>query len=191
MEKRRKVYIPIMRVTCGKEHVTPYQNLEDFIKFLHDTNREGYTRLMVSVITRFGVSPRDAYSKVSQTSAKDMAKEIAEYFHSHLESEEVLYPLYVFDSLPACNEYLNLYNQHTDWIRYFEVYVSGHDCIHIGDIDERTSLYITNKAITDRVDHSMVTVEKVNNTGIWIYSRVDANNSIVDKHDLFVETDKE
>lgn len=190
MEKRRKVYIPIVRVTRGKKHVTPYQNLEDFIKFLHDTNREAYARLMVSVITRFGVSPRDAYSKVSQTSAKNMSKEIVEYFHSHLESEATLYPLFVFDSLPACYEYLTLYNRHTDWIRYLEAYISGHDSIHIGDIDERTSLYISNKAITDRVDYNLVTVKKIDKTGIWEYSRTDSANVIFDRHHIFVEADK-
>lgn len=191
MEKRRKVYIPIMNVTCLNTYVTPFQSLEDFVKFLHDTNREAYTRLVVSILTRFSISPREAFSKVSQTSAKNMCKEIIEYIHSHLESEATLYPLYAFDSLAACNEYLKLYDPLTKFIKYFELYISGYDTIYVGDIDERSGLYLTNKPIMNRVDCNVIQLKKVDDTGLWEYSRVDHTKAIVEKLDMFVETDKE
>ena len=192
MEKRRKVYVPIMKVTCLNTYVTPFQSLEDFVKFLHDTNREAYTRLVVSILTRFSISPREAFSKVSQTSAKNMCKEIIEYIHSHLESEAILYPLYVFDSLAACNEYLKLYSPLTKCIKYFELHISSQDSMFIGDIDEMSAgLYLTNKPISDRVDHNTIVLEKIDNTGLWKYRRWSSADTILDEYDVFVETDKE
>ena len=191
MEKRRKIYIPIISVTCFDTHDTPFQNLEEFITFLHNTNREAYTRLIVSLLTRFNISPREAFSKVSQTSAKNMCKEIVEYIHSHLESEETIYPLYAFDSLAACNEYLKLYSPLTKYIKYFELYISGYDTIYVGGIDERSGLYLTNKDIMNRVDCNVIQLKKIDDTGLWEFSRVDYTNALVEKLDVFVETDKE
>ena len=191
MEKRRKVYIPVMYTSGGKRHTTPLKNFEDFIMFLHDKNREVYTRLIVSVLTQFGVSPRDAFAKVSQSSAKDMSREIAEYFHSHLESERILYPLYVFDSLAACNEYLKLYDPLTKCIKYFELTISSQDSMFIGDIDERSGLYLTNKPISDRIDHNTIVLEKIDDTGLWKYRRWSSSDILLDEYDVFVESDKE
>lgn len=188
MEKRRKVYIPIMRVNCLNTYVTPIETLGGFISFLHNTNREAYTRLVVSILTRFHISPREAFSKVSQTSANDMSKEIVEFIHSHLESEAALYPLYVFDSLAACNEYLKLYDPLTKCIKYFELTISGQDSMFIGDIDDRSELYLTNKPISDRVDHNTIVVEKIDNTGLWKYRRWSSTDTILDEYDVFVET---
>lgn len=190
MEKRRKVYVPIMSVTCLNTHETPFQNLEEFISFLHNANREAYTRLVVSLLTRLNVSPREAFSKVSQTSVRDMCKEIVEYIHSHLESEAALYPLYVFDSIAACNEYLKLYDPLTKRIKYFELYISGQDSMFIGDIDEESAgLYLTNKPISDRVDHNTIVLEKIDNTGLWKYRRWSSADTILDEYDVFVETE--
>ena len=189
MEKRRKVYVPIMKVTCLNTYLTPFQSVEDFVKFLHDTNREAYTRLIVSLLTRFNISPREAFSKVSQTSAQKMCKEIVEFIHSQLESEATLYPLYVFDSLAACNEYLKLYDPLTKCIKYFELYISGQDSMFIGDIDAGSGLYLTNKPISDRVDHNAIVVEKIDNTGLWKYRRWSSTDTILDEYDVFVETE--
>jgi hypothetical protein len=191
MEKRRKVYIPIMRVNCLNTYVTPIETLGGFISFLHNTNREAYTRLVVSILTRFHISPREAFSKVSQTSANNMSKEIVEFIHSHLESEAALYPLYVFDSLAACNEYLKLYDPLTKCIKYFELYISGQDSMFIGDIDDRSELYLTNKPVSDRLDHNTIVLEKIDDTGLWKYCRWDSSDTILDEYDVFVETDKE
>lgn len=189
MEKRRKVYVPIMRVNCLDTYVTPIENLGGFISFLHNTNRDAYTRLVVSILTRFHISPREAFSKVSQKSASDMSKEMVEFIHSHLESEAALYPLYVFDSLAACNEYLKLYDPLTKCIKYFELYISGQDSMFIGDIDEESGLYLTNKPISDRVDHNAIVVEKIDNTGLWKYRRWSSTDTILDEYDVFVETE--
>lgn len=191
MEKRRKVYIPIMRVNCLDTYVTPIETLGGFISFLHKTNREAYTRLVVSILTRFHISPREAFSKVSQTSSKDMSKEIVEFIHSHLESEAALYPLYVFDSLAACNEYLKLYDPLTKCIKYFEVHISSQDSMFIGDIDERSGLYLTNKPFSDRVDHNTIVLEKIDDTELWKYRRWSSTDAILDEYDVFVESDKE
>lgn len=191
MEKRRKVYIPIMRVNCLNTYVTPIETLGGFISFLHNTNREAYTRLVVSILTRFHISPREAFSKVSQTSANNMSKEIVEFIHSHLESEATLYPLIVFDSLAACNEYLKLYDPLTKCIKYFELTISGQDSMFIGDIDDRSELYLTNKPVSDRIDHNTIVLEKIDDTGLWKYCRWDSSDTILDEYDVFVETDKE
>ena len=191
MEKRRKVYVPIMMVNCLNIYVTPIATLGEFISFLHNTNREAYTRLVVSILTRFHISPREAFEKVSQKSDNDMSKEIVELIHSHLESEAALYPLYVFDSLAACNEYLKLYDPLTKCIKYFELYISGQDSMFIGDTDERSGLYLTNKPISDRVDHNTIVLEKIDNTGLWKYRRWSSADTILDEYDVFVETDKE
>ena len=191
MEKRRKVYVPIMSVNCLNTYMTPIETFGGFISFLHNTNREAYTRLVVSILTRFQISPREAFSKVSQKSTDDMSKEIVEYIHSHLESEAILYPLYVFDSLAACNEYLKLYDPLTKCIRYFELYISGQDSMFIGNIDDRSGLYLTNKPISDRVDHNKIVLEKIDDTGLWRYSRWSNTDEILYEYDVFVETDKE
>ena len=191
MEKRRKVYIPIMSVTCLDTHVTPIETLGSFISFLYSTNREAYTRLVVSILTRFNISPHEAFSKVSQTSSKDMSKELVEFIHSHLESEAALYPLYVFDSLAACNEYLKLYDPLTKCIKHFEAYISSQDSMFIGDIDERSGLYLTNKPISDRVDHNTIVLEKIDNTELWKYRRWSSTDTILYEYDVFVESDKE
>ena len=191
MEKRRKVYIPIMSVTCLYTHVTPIETLGGFISFLYNTNREAYTRLVVSILTRFNITPREAFSKVSQASPDDMSKELVEFIHSHLESEAALYPLYVFDSLAACNEYLKLYDPLTKCIKYFEAYISSQDSMFIGDIDERSGLYLTNKPISDRVDHNTIVLEKIDNTELWKYRRWSSTDTILYEYDVFVESDKE
>ena len=191
MEKRRKIYVPIMSVNCLNTYMTPIETFGGFISFLHNTNREAYTRLVVSVLTRFHISPREAFSKVSQTSPKDMAKELVECIHSHLESEATLYPLYVFDSLAACNEYLKLYDPLTKCIKYFELNISGQDSMFIGDIDERSGLYLTNKPISDRIDHNTIMLEKIDDTDLWKYRRWDSSDILLDEYDVFVETDKE
>ena len=191
MEKRRKIYVPIMSVTCLNTYVTPIETLGGFISFLHNTNREAYTRLVVSILTRFHISPHEAFSKVSQTASKDMAKEIVEFIHSHLESEASLYPIYVFDSLAACNEYLKLYDPLTKYIKYFEAYISCQDSMFIGDIDERSGLYLTNKPISDRVDHNTIVLEKIDDTELWKYRRWSSTDTILYEYDVFVESDKE
>lgn len=180
-----------MRVTCLNTYVTPIETLGGFISFLHNTNRDAYTRLVVSILTRFHISPREAFSKVSQTSSNDMAKEIVEFIHSHLESETTLYPLIAFDSLVACNEYLKLYDPLTKCIKYFELTISGQDSMFIGDIDERSELYLTNKPVSDRIDHNTIVLEKIDDTGLWKYCRWDSSDTILDEYDVFVETDKE
>lgn len=191
MEKRRKIYVPIMSVNCLNTYVTPIETFGGFISFLYNTNREVYTRLVVSVLTRFHISPREAFSKVSQTSPKDMAKELVEFIHSHLESEATLYPLYAFDSLAACNEYLKLYDPLTKCIKYFELTISSQDSMFIGDIDERSGLYLTNKPISDRIDHNTIVLEKIDDTGLWKYRRWSSSDILVDEYDVFVESDKE
>ena len=190
MEKRRKVYVPIMRVNCLNTYVTPIETLEGFISFLHTKNRKAYTRLVVSILTRFHMSPREAFSKVSQASPNSMAKEMVEFIHSHLESEASLYPLYVFDSLAACNEYLKLYDPLTKCIKYFELNISGQDSMFIGDIDERSGLYLTNKPISDRIDHNTIMLEKIDDTDLWKYRRWDSSDILVDEYDVFVEAKK-
>ena len=190
MEKRRKVYVPIMRVNCLNTDVTPIETLGGFISSLHNTNRAAYTRLVVSILTRFHISPREAFSKVSETSANNMCQEIVELIHSHLESEAALYPLYVFDSLVACNEYLKLYDPLTKCIKYFELYISCQDSMFIGDINEESGLYLTNKPISDRVDHNTIVVEKIDNTGLWKYRRLSSTDTILDEYDVFVETER-
>ena len=191
MEKRRKVYVPIMKVTCLNTYLTPFQSVEEFVKFLRDTNREAYTRLVVSILTRFHMSPREAFSRVSQASPNNMAKEIVEFIHSHLESEASLYPLYVFDSLAACNEYLKLYDPLTKCIKYFELHISSQDSMFIGDIDDRSGLYLTNKPISDRIDHNTIMLEKIDDTDLWKYRRWDSSDILLDEYDVFVESDKE
>ena len=191
MEKRRKIYVPIMSVNCLNTYMTPIETFEGFISFLYNTNREAYTRLFVSVLTRFHISPREAFEKASQASPDDMAKELVEFIHSHLESEASLYPLYVFDSLAACNEYLKLYDPLTKCIKYFELTISSQDSMFIGDIDERSGLYLTNKPISDRIDHNTIVLEKIDDTGLWKYRRWSSSDILVDEYDVFVESDKE
>ena len=190
MEKRRKIYVPIMRVNCLNTYVTPIETLGGFISFLHTTNRKAYTRLVVSILTRFHMSPREAFSRVSQASPNNMAKEIVEFIHSHLESEASLYPLYVFDSLAACYEYLKLYDPLTKCIKYFELHISSQDSMFIGDIDDRSGLYLTNKPISDRIDHNTIVLEKIDDTGLWKYRRWSSSDTILDEYDVFVESDK-